>query len=304
MQQYGSFTRLTLIAFRQNANDIQLTPNTGTTYTATRTFQLPTGDANKILGSNPMTTAGDLIYGGASGIETRLAAGTATQVLHGGTTPTWAALNLATDTTGILAPTNGGTGVANNAASTLTISGAFATTLTVTATTSVTLPTTGTLATLAGTETFTNKSISGSTNTFTNISLTTAVTGILPVANGGTGASSLTANNVILGNGTSPVQFVAPGTSGNVLTSNGTTWTSAAPAGEASFKDTWVTADTATKAITHNLGTLDVMVQIYDIATGATILIDSTVRTDANTLTVTASEAPPAGSWRVLIEKV
>jgi hypothetical protein len=50
----------------------------------------------------------------------------------------------------------------------------------------------------------------------------------LPVASGGTGATTLTANNVILGNGTSAVQFVAPGTSGNVLTSNGTTWTSSA----------------------------------------------------------------------------
>jgi hypothetical protein len=34
---------------------------------------------------------------------------------------------------------------------------------------------------------------------------------------------------VVLGNGTSAVQFVAPGTTGNLLTSNGTTWTSAAP---------------------------------------------------------------------------
>lgn len=50
----------------------------------------------------------------------------------------------------------------------------------------------------------------------------------LPVASGGTGASSLTANNVLLGNGTSAVQVVAPGTSGNVLTSNGTTWASSA----------------------------------------------------------------------------
>jgi len=49
---------------------------------------------------------------------------------------------------------------------------------------------------------------------------------ILSVSAGGTGSSTLTANNVILGNGTSAVQFVAPGTSGNVLTSNGTTWTS------------------------------------------------------------------------------
>jgi hypothetical protein len=56
-------------------------------------------------------------------------------------------------------------------------------------------------------------------------------TGTLPVANGGTGATSLTANNVLLGNGTSALQVVAPGSNGNVLTSNGTTWTSAAPAG-------------------------------------------------------------------------
>lgn len=58
----------------------------------------------------------------------------------------------------------------------------------------------------------------------------------LAVTRGGTGAASLTSNNVILGNGTSAVQFVAPSTSGNVLTSNGTTWTSAAPAGGATCK--------------------------------------------------------------------
>jgi hypothetical protein len=50
----------------------------------------------------------------------------------------------------------------------------------------------------------------------------------LPVASGGTGAATLTANNVLLGNGTSTPQAVAPGTSGNVLTSNGTTWQSTA----------------------------------------------------------------------------
>ena len=55
-----------------------------------------------------------------------------------------------------------------------------------------------------------------------------SLTGIIPVANGGTGQSSLTLNNVVLGNGTSAVQTVAPGTSGNVLTSNGTTWQSTA----------------------------------------------------------------------------
>jgi len=58
--------------------------------------------------------------------------------------------------------------------------------------------------------------------------ITTA--GTLAVANGGTGATALTANNVVLGNGANAVQVVAPSTSGNVLTSNGTTWQSTTPA--------------------------------------------------------------------------
>jgi hypothetical protein len=64
----------------------------------------------------------------------------------------------------IINPTYGGTGV-NNGSKTITLggdlttSGAFATTLASTANTNVTLPTTGTLATLANTETFTNKTL-------------------------------------------------------------------------------------------------------------------------------------------------
>ena len=79
------------------------------------------------------------------------------------------------------------------------------------------------------TQTLTSKTIDGTNNTITNVSLATGVTGTLPVGNGGTGASTLTANNVLLGNGTSAIQTVAPGTSGNLLTSNGTTWVSEAP---------------------------------------------------------------------------
>lgn len=63
----------------------------------------------------------------------------------------------------------------------------------------------------------------------TNLGLGTVATeNTVPVSKGGTGRTTLTANNVVLGNGTSAANFVAPGTSGNVLTSNGTTWTSAA----------------------------------------------------------------------------
>lgn len=58
---------------------------------------------------SPMTTAGDIIYGGTSGAGTRLAAGTATQVLHGGTTPSWSAVSLTADVSGVLPVANGGT---------------------------------------------------------------------------------------------------------------------------------------------------------------------------------------------------
>jgi len=55
-------------------------------------------------------------------------------------------------------------------------------------------------------------------------------TGVTAVNVGGTGANTLTSQNVIIGNGTSAVKFVAPGTTGNVLTSNGTAWLSQAAA--------------------------------------------------------------------------
>jgi hypothetical protein len=69
----------------------------------------------------------------------------------------------------------------------------------------------------------------GTSASWSFVPLTSGVSGILPVANGGTGASSLTLNNVILGNGTSAVQTVAPGTVGNILQSDGTTWVSTTP---------------------------------------------------------------------------
>jgi hypothetical protein len=51
----------------------------------------------------------------------------------------------------------------------------------------------------------------------------------IAVANGGTGATTLSANGILIGNGTSAVTTVAPSTNGNVLTSNGTSWISSTP---------------------------------------------------------------------------
>jgi hypothetical protein len=83
----------------------------------------------------------------------------------------------------VVGPAYGGTGV-NNGVNTLTLAGnvshagAYTQTFTATANTSVTLPTTGTLATLAGSETLTNKTISFGSNTITTTlaQLNTAIT--------------------------------------------------------------------------------------------------------------------------------
>ena len=78
-------------------------------------------------------------------------------------------------------------------------------------------------------QTFSN--LTASKAVFTDGSKGLTSSGTLGADQGGTGQSSLTANNVLLGNGTSGVQFIAPGASGNVLTSDGTTWTSGSAPG-------------------------------------------------------------------------
>ena len=56
----------------------------------------------------------------------------------------------------------------------------------------------------------------------------------------------------------------------------------------------------AAEAITHNLGTRDVIVQVYDAATYETVMCD-VVRTDTNNVTLNFATAPGASSLRVVV---
>jgi hypothetical protein len=111
-------------------------------------------------------------------------------------------------------------------------------------------------------QTLKNKTISGADNTLSNISLVSSVTGTLPVANGGTGATTLT--GVVKGNGTSAftaatagTDFVAPGTATTFTATQ--TFSGSSSALAMVLNDA---AETATISATAATGTIN-----YDITT-------------------------------------
>ena len=118
------------------------------------------------------------------------------------------------------------------------------------------------------------------------------------VANGGTGATSLTANNVILGNGTSAVQTVAPGTNGNVLTSNGTTWQSTAlPAGFSTSADNTFTGIQTFSGSSSKLAM--VVSDIAEVATVSATAATGTINYDVTTQSVLYYTSNASANWTV-----
>ena len=118
------------------------------------------------------------------------------------------------------------------------------------------------------------------------------------VANGGTGATSLTANNVILGNGTSAVQVVAPGTNGNVLTSNGTTWVSSTPA--AGFSTSADNTFTGIQTFTGSTSKIAVIpTNIAEPATVSATAATGTINYDVTTQSVLYYTSNASANWTV-----
>lgn len=209
-----------------------------------------TGTVNGLTLTGTVTTSGNLTLGG-----------------------TLANVSLATQVTGTLPIANGGTGETTRQAAIDALAGAV---------------TSGQYLRGNGTDVVMSAIQAADVPTLNQNTTGTAdnVTGTVAVANGGTGATSLTANNVILGNGTSAVQVVAPGTNGNVLTSNGTTWQSSTPAGQ-TYPGAGVAVSTGTAWATSLTAPSGAIVGTTDTQTLTSKRITSRIGTTASTSTLT-----------------
>jgi hypothetical protein len=137
--------------------------------------------------------------------------------------------------------------------------------------------------TATNTQTVTNKTINAANNTVTNVSLTTGVTGTLPVANGGTGITSF---------GAGVATFLGTPSSANLAAAV----TGETGSGALVFGTTPVLV--GARITVSALGTLTTGTTTIDLATAQ---VYTATITAANTITVAFSNAPSAGQSQVVL---
>lgn len=197
--------------------------------------------SDTIASSVALTNHAIVLGAGAGATPTPLASlGTTTTVLHGNAAgaPTFGAVSLTADVSGILPGANGGTGVANTG-KTITLGGnltttpANAITFTTTGATNVTLPTSGTLSTTTGTVTSVASNFTGGLISVAGSPITTSGTlaftvagtsGGIPYFSGATTwatSAALASNAIVIGGGAGAAPSTTT-TGTGVLTALGT----------------------------------------------------------------------------------
>jgi hypothetical protein len=157
-------------------------------------------------------TTGDLLYGSGANVWSKLAAGTAGQILTmSGGLPSWQTVSGTGTVTSItltqpaagITITNSGVAITTTGTRTFALANDLAAV--------EGLATTG-IVRRTGTDTWTAGTL---------VSLTTEVTGTLPVANGGTGQTSYTNGQLLIGNGTTLTKATLTGTTNQINVTNG-----------------------------------------------------------------------------------
>ncbi|MDP7637200.1 MAG: hypothetical protein QF577_06605 [Phycisphaerae bacterium] len=108
------------------------------------------------------------------------------------------------------------------------------------------------------------------------------VTGTLPIANGGTNATTETAARA------------------NLAATSASGLTTSTPTTARIASDTIGDGSATAFVITHNLGTRDVVIQVYDAASYDTVIAD-VVRTSTDTATITFSSVPSSNAYVAVI---
>jgi hypothetical protein len=174
-----------------------------------------------------------------------------------------------------------------------------------------------TYASLAGSETLTNKTINASNNTITNVSLTSGVTGTLPLANGGTGtttaqlainalAGAVTSGSYLRGNGTNVVMATIAAGDVPTLNQNTTGTASGSVSGTASYLAKFTSANVVGNSQLYDNGT---NVGIATASPGGNFRLDvaGSIRSSGTgyqnvsspTITLTNSTATTGRAWGI-----
>lgn len=278
MKLFGSLRELVAIVFREDSQQVTLRPNQATTYTASRDIQFPPGNSDHVLMSEGSSqTVGNKVFDNTNSMQIKDSSFTIqdnadttkqakfeVSTITTGTTRTFTVPNADTTIVGTAVTQTLSNKTLDNSNSVTVQDANFtiqdngdntkqvqfqASGITTGTTRTLTIPDANT--TIVGTDasqTLTNKTISGASNTISNINLATQVTGTLPIANGGTGQTSATnafdalaptttKGDLIVHNGSDNIREPV-GTNGFVLTADsaqasGIKWASASSAGVA-----------------------------------------------------------------------
>ena len=164
--------------------------------------------ANGGTGQSSVLTQYGVIYGNTTSSMASTAAGTSTQLLHGNAAgaPTWGAVSLTAEVSGVLPVANGGTNISSYVVGDI-LYAATTTNLT-------TLPDVATG----------NALLSGGVGVapaYGKVGLTTHVSGTLPVGNGGTNISSYTVGDILYASTSGVISPLADVATGNAIISGG-----------------------------------------------------------------------------------